>query len=394
MKIRQIEAAERQALSVPVQAYAFQPSPATGELVQRLQDVQRYYEGNVTLVAEDDGVALAEVSAIPMQQNVRGSVYPMAGVAGVATQPLARRRGHVSALMRELLGRMRDTGYAVSALYPFRPSFYERFGYVGLPKVRTVTFAPADLAGLVRTELPGEVSWERSAAGYSRYREFTSRLLAGWHGFALLPEYRAVELRDRDDRWLAAAWADGEMLAAVTYRISRHGGDLLADDLLTRSPLGRALLLQVFASHANQVNRVVVTVPPWEFPELWKTDLATVTQAATSFPVAPAPMARVLSLDLLAGTPAGPGRVTVDVVDDPFISGRYSLDGTSGVLDVTRGAQASEATLTAAGMSGLIYGVLDPDDVVVRGFGEVPAEVASRLRVLFPRRVPYLFASF
>lgn len=45
-------------------------------------------------------------------------------------------------------------------------------------------------------------------------------------------------------------------------------------------------------------------------------------------------------------------------------------------------------------MSGLIYGVLDPDDVVVRGFGEVPVDVAPRLRALFPRRIPYLFASF
>jgi predicted N-acetyltransferase YhbS len=82
MEIRQIEAAERQAVSMPVQAYAFQPSPAPAELVRRLEDVQRYYEGNVTLVAEDDGVAVAEVSAIPMQQNLRGVVYPMAGVAG------------------------------------------------------------------------------------------------------------------------------------------------------------------------------------------------------------------------------------------------------------------------------------------------------------------------
>jgi predicted acetyltransferase len=395
MKIRQIEAAERQDVSVPVQAYAFQPSPATPEVEQRLKGAQQYYQENVTLVAEDDGVSVAEVSAIPMDQNVRGGIYRMAGVAGVATLPLARRRGYASALMWELLGRMRDMGYAVSALYPFHPSFYQRFGYVGLPKVRTVTFSPNDLADLVHTELPGKVTWERSGEGYGRYREFTSRLLAECHGFALLPEYRAVELRDSDDRWLAAASTDDdEMLASVTYRISRHGGDLLADDLLTRSPLGRALLLQVFASHANQVNRVVVTVPPWEFPELWKTDLATVTQAAISFPVAPAPMARVLSLDRLAGMPAGPGQVTVEVVGDRFISGRYSLDGTSGVLDVTSGAQGSEATLTAAGMSGLIYGVLDPDDVVVRGFGEVPAEVASRLRVLFPRQVPYLFASF
>lgn len=307
MEIREIESAERHAVSVPVQAYAFQPSPTTDELVQRLKEVQRYYTGNVTLVAEEDGMAVAEGSAIPMQQNVRGGVYPMAGIAGVATQPLARRRGHVRALLMELLGRMRDTGCALSALYPFRPSFYERFGYVGLPKARTVTFAPADLAGLMRKELPGEVSWERSGSGYHRYRDFTSRLLTECHGFALLPEYRTVQLRDADDRWLAAAWADGEMLAAATYRISQHGGDLIADDLLVRSPLGRALLLQFFARHVDQVSRVVAAVPTWEIPELWATDLAAVTQAAISFPVAPAPMARVLSLEALAGAPGGRG---------------------------------------------------------------------------------------
>lgn len=394
MEIREIESAERHAVSVPVQAYAFQPSPTTDELVQRLKEVQRYYTGNVTLVAEEDGMAVAEGSAIPMQQNVRGGVYPMAGIAGVATQPLARRRGHVRALLMELLGRMRDTGCALSALYPFRPSFYERFGYVGLPKARTVTFAPADLAGLMRKELPGEVSWERSGSGYHRYRDFTSRLLTECHGFALLPEYRTVQLRDADDRWLAAAWADGEMLAAATYRISQHGGDLIADDLLVRSPLGRALLLQFFARHVDQVSRVVAAVPAWEIPELWATDLAAVTQAAISFPVAPAPMARVLSLESLAGTLTGPGRVTVEVVNDPFISGRYLLDGTSGALEVTKGTKGPEVTLTAAGLSGLIYGVINPDDVIVRGFGDVPRSATPELQALFPRRIPYLFASF
>lgn len=45
------------------------------------------------LVAEEDGVAVVDASAIPMRQNVRGCVYPMAGIARVATLPLARRRG-------------------------------------------------------------------------------------------------------------------------------------------------------------------------------------------------------------------------------------------------------------------------------------------------------------
>jgi predicted acetyltransferase len=394
MKIRQIEAAERPTVSLPVQAYAFESSPAAGEMAQRMRDFQRYTDENVTLVAEEDGVAVAAASAIPMRQNVRGRVYPMAGVASVASLPLGRRRGHVRALMTDLLGRMREEGCAVSALYPFRPSFYERFGYVGLPKARTVTFSPADLAGLLRRELPGEVRWERSGTGYRGYRDFTIRLLAECHGFAVLPEYRATQMRDADDRWLATAWDGGEMLAAVTYRIAGFGGELQAYDLLTRSPLGRALLLRFFAGHADQVGTVVATVQPEEIPELWETDLPTVTQAAVSFPRAAAPMARVLALEPLAGAPAGPGRVTVEVMDDPFIGGRYLIDGSSGALEVSRDTGEPEATLTAAGMSGLIYGVLDPDEVVVRGLGQVPAEAAARLRLLFPRRVPYLFAHF
>ena len=70
---------------------------------------------------EDDG-ALASAAGIPMRQNVRGLVAPMAGIASVTSHPLARRRGFVRELMRRILGDMRKTGHVVSALYPFRPS--------------------------------------------------------------------------------------------------------------------------------------------------------------------------------------------------------------------------------------------------------------------------------
>jgi hypothetical protein len=43
-------------------------------------------------------------------------------------------------------------------------------------------------------------------------------------------------------------------------------------------------------------------------------------------------------------------------------------------------------------MSALIYAVLDPEDIVIRGLGDIPAEPAARLRTLFPRQVPYLYA--
>jgi predicted N-acetyltransferase YhbS len=395
VKIRELDAGERMGVSLPIQAYAFQPSPADGRVSEVLRGNQQYYEGNVTLVAEEDGVALADASAIPMRQNIRGNVYEMAGVAGVATLPLARRRGLARELVAALLGRMRDEGHVVSALYPFRPSFYQRFGFVGLPRTRTVTFSPSCFGDLLRAELPGEVTWEPANIGYKAYRAFTEQLLAERHGFSVLPEYRTVELRDGGDRWIVMAWADGVAVGAATYRITGHDGTLVADDMLTATPYGRALLLQFFARHVDQVSQVEVDVSASELPELWAADMAAVTRATTSFPASPAPMARVICLERLAGMSAGAERVTIEVVGDPFIAGVYVLDGRSGSLEITGGAGLpAEATLTAAGLSALVYGVLDPEDVVVRGLGDVPGDPAARLRRLLPREVPYLYARF
>ena len=84
MEMREIDAAERASVSLPMQAYAFQATPASDDLVKRLERRQRFYAGNLTLVAEEDGAAVAQVDGLPMRQNVRSVVYPMAGVAGVA----------------------------------------------------------------------------------------------------------------------------------------------------------------------------------------------------------------------------------------------------------------------------------------------------------------------
>jgi predicted acetyltransferase len=395
MQIRQVSAEERLETMFPLQTYAFMPSPWTDEVEEWYRKRIPYNSGTVSLVAEEDGEAVAGVAAIPMRQNVRGVVHDMAGIASVASHPSARRRGFVRALLDELLRRMRDDGHAVSALYPFRPSFYERFGYVGLPRPRVATFAPAGLERLVRAELPGTVTRQHIRDGYADYRAFTLRLLGERHGFAVFPDFRALMLPETVPRWVAIARVDGEVVGAVTYRIDGHAGDLIADDMLTSGPLGRALLLQFFARHVDQVARVVASVGVDDPPELWATDLAVTTTTRVSFPDSPAPMARVLSLDALAGVAAGPGGVSVEIVDDGLLSGLYRLESAEGRLVVSRDVRGSVgATLTAPGLSGLVFGVLDPVDVVVRGFGQADAAAISALRSMFPRALPYLFADF
>jgi predicted N-acetyltransferase YhbS len=393
MNIRQITAAERTASMFPLQSYAFLPSPWPEDDEAAYARRMRFFETALNFVAEEDGQALAGVSAYRMRQNVRGTVHDMAGVAAVSSHPSARRRGLVRQLLDRLLRQARDEGCAVSALYPFRPSFYERFGFVGIPRHRTAAFAPEGLSHLVRPELPGEVERLSMRDGFEAWDGLARRLVAERHGFAVYDEVRTAEFRE-ERFWVAVARAGGEVVGAVRYRIDKFGGDLVGGDLLTTGPLGRALLLQFFARHVDQVARVVVRLGSDEVPELWGTDFAVTTEGRVGFPSLGGPMVRVLDMTALAGTAVGSGAVTVEIAGDELIGGVWQLAAQDGRLVVSRGSAAPAATLTAAGFSGLLYGVLDPVEVVTRGHGEIEAAAMGELAALFPRRMPYLFADF
>jgi predicted acetyltransferase len=392
MDFRQITAAERTAEMFPLQAYAFGPSPWPAEDAEKYRERMRFYETAVSLVAEEEGQALAGVAAFRMQQNVRGLIHDMAGVASVASHPSARRRGLVRALLERLLRQMREEGCAVSALYPFRPSFYARFGFVGIPRIRTATFAPEGLAHLTRAELPGTVERRTVAEGFDEWDALTRRLLHERHGFSVYDETRTAGFRELKE-WLAIARVDGEVVGAVPYRISDYGADLIAGDLLTTGPLGRALLLQFFGRHVDQVARVVVTIGTDEVPELWGTDLAVTTEGRVTHPRKGGPMVRVLDMPALSGTPVGPGDVTIEIPDDELIGGVWRLTSDDGRLTVAKGSTPT-VTLTPAGFSALLYGVLDPIEVFTRGLGELSPAAVTPLTTLFPRQMPYLFADF
>jgi predicted N-acetyltransferase YhbS len=394
MEIRQVTADERPDTMFPLQAYAFEASPWPDTARETYARRMQYHRTTVSLVAEEEGRTLASVAALPMRQNVRGVVHDMAGVASVTSHPSARRRGFVRELLNRLLLQMRDRGCAVSALYPFRPSFYGRFGFVGLPRVRTATFAPEGLSHLLKADLPGQVDHLSLGEAFDDYGALTRRLLGERHGFSVYDETRTNEFRD-SPRWVAIARAGGEVVGAVLYRIDGFGGELVAGDLLYTGPLGRALLLQYFARHVDQVARVVVTVTADEIPDLWGTDFPVLVQGRVESPGRNGPMARLLSVDALTGTATTAREaVTIEVVDDDLIGGRYQLTGDGGQLTVEAGKNEPQATLTCAGLSALVYGVLDPAELVIRGFGQVDGSAAGPLAALFPKQTPYLFSDF
>ncbi|MGK5678386.1 GNAT family N-acetyltransferase [Actinoplanes sp. URMC 104] len=393
MEFRQISAAERTAAMFPLQSYAFLPSPWPEEDEAAYRRRMVFFRTAINFVAEEGGTALAGAAALRMRQNVRGKVHDMAGVASVASHPSARRRGLVRGVLERLLRQARDEGHTVSALYPFRPSFYARFGYVGIPRHRTATFAPEGLDHLVRAELAGEVERLPMTDGFDEWQQLQQRLLGERHGFAVYDETRAAEFRG-DKWWMAVARAGGEVVGAVPYRVGSYGGELEAENLLSTGPLGRALLLQFFARHVDQVARVRVKLDADDVPELWGTDFAVTTEAKVDHPRRGGPMVRVLDMPALTGSEAGDGDVTIEIPDDTLTGGLWRLVGEGGRLTVTKGTATPEATLTIGGLSALLYGVLDPTEVVLRGLGTVDGAAEGPLSSLFPRHMPYLCADF
>ncbi|HEX8916504.1 MAG TPA: GNAT family N-acetyltransferase [Humisphaera sp.] len=87
------------------------------------------------LLAELDGEPVGTATSLSLAMWVRGSHAWCQGVAYVGTVRSHRRGGSAdqpgvaSRVMHEVLRKARERGQAVSALMPFRNSFYERFGY-------------------------------------------------------------------------------------------------------------------------------------------------------------------------------------------------------------------------------------------------------------------------
>jgi len=82
-----------------------------------------------TLVATIDGRVAGHASGLRFVMSLAGKDVPMRGIAAVAVAPEFRRMGVAEALMTGLARQMKRRGEALSMLYPFRMSFYRKFGY-------------------------------------------------------------------------------------------------------------------------------------------------------------------------------------------------------------------------------------------------------------------------
>ncbi|HSL71422.1 MAG TPA: GNAT family N-acetyltransferase, partial [Longimicrobiales bacterium] len=105
------------------------PNRSPASYSEQLQD-PLYGGGAETLfIGEEAGRLIAACQLHPLRQWLTGVSYPCAGVGTVAISPTHRKRGLAAELITAALRAARERGDLVSALYPFRVSFYRKLGY-------------------------------------------------------------------------------------------------------------------------------------------------------------------------------------------------------------------------------------------------------------------------
>lgn len=372
-------------------SYCFSSSPPLRDIEEQ-KEVWRQRRGVTCFAGYEDGNVVACAGVSNLTQNLRGTLVPMAGIHNVAVHPAARRKGYARVMLVDIFTAVRDQGKAVSCLYPFLESFYERFGYVTLPKLKRYAFKSTTLMPLARRDLGGRVALLPAADGYDTYRTLLHTLRPRVHGMCFYDEPDLAAAR-RARQWMALATVDARPVGAMLYDIR---GEQIADYTMNvrrfvyLTSQARYLLLQWIALHAHQASTIELTLPPFEQPETWHDDLR-----LAAMPTPNGPQARVLNVAALTGIGAGLGQFSARVSDPlcPWNEGVWLFTSVAGQLRVARGG-IPECELGIQALAALAYGTQDPADFAVRGWGDPSPALQSTMRAMFPPAIPHLHETF
>jgi predicted acetyltransferase len=113
-------------------------------------------------IAERAGRTVGAFRAYALTQHMHGAEHRMMGLAAVAVDETARRRGIGGELCRHAVRVARERGDVLSVLYPFRPAFYQAIGWGMVGELHAYRFRPESLtltgAGAVRRATPADFS--------------------------------------------------------------------------------------------------------------------------------------------------------------------------------------------------------------------------------------------
>ena len=215
----------RQGISAISHYFGFRNEPEDAERFAQWLETERMH------VAWENGGAIGGAGAFTFSTSVPGGAsVAAAGVSVVGVLPTHRRRGVLTALMREQLADCRARGEAFAYLWASEGTIYGRFGYglasrcgaIELPKERTRFALPFETRGQVRL-----VEADEAAAAFPPLYEQVRAQRAGMFARSAT-WWETRRLADRPGMRPAGAPLnrallsyDGEPAGYATYRVAQ-----------------------------------------------------------------------------------------------------------------------------------------------------------------------------
>lgn len=374
---------------------------------QQLRDDRRQQPGDF-LLAERDGRAVGTITSLSLTMWVRGVPLPCQGIAYVGTIKTHRRGGSggepgvATQLMHEALRMARQRQQVISALMPFRASFYEHFGY-GLIEQRVewtvpVTVLPSGRFDSIRflesDDLPAVYECRRQMVRKGQcdverptdFWPYVRRNAGDCMEIVDAPEPRVVRGYLRLQHFRES---DRNLLRVV--------------DHVWDSP--EALLRQLYflGSLRDQYSAVALVLPP-DLPLnllLKETQLA---HRPVEHPVARATVqtrtqARIIDhkrfLELLELPPETSGKTTVAIAETEGSISILRLDLSQGRMSVSPGTSSADLECTDKTWASIACGELDPQTAVDWGLARLhDARAIAVLRALSKGPRPFLTEAF
>ena len=237
--------------------------------VERMRNDTRGTAGDY-LLAERDGIAVGTATGYAMTMWVRGAAVPCQGVAHVGTIKTFRRRsadgspGVATAVMNETIRSAREREFVVSALMPFRGTFYEKFGY-GFVERRAEWTIPMPI---FPRGSGGDFSSDLRFYQESDFDElvrFKQRLTERGHGDIERPAALWKQYIDgSDDGHVVVERAGGGTIRSFMYFLHGHKDHvdtLRVDEILYEDAAALGRQLKFLWSLRDQYTNAVITLP-------------------------------------------------------------------------------------------------------------------------------------
>jgi predicted acetyltransferase len=383
-------------------SYAFRPQqgPTDTDEVDPSDIPEPWHVGRRRALYDADDL-LTVCKLIEFTTRVRGDYHPMDGLSAVASPPESRRRGLVGEMLAASLEESLERGTYLSALWPFKRTFYGEYGWATCSRGVEHDVAP-ELLSFTRDHRHGEFveldadDWERLDAVHDAHGDpyqLTMDRTEEW--------WRKRVFTGTDEDPFVYGWVrdgvSGELAAYVAYFVESgdDGRTLNVRDMAYVDHDALLALLRFFADHDSQVDSVQFWTPV-------DADLLDVIPNADDLDATlhVGPMVRLVDVADAIEALSFPEDVSgslVLAVDDPLADwndGSFRLVVEDGSATVERTDEPAAVELGVGALSQLYVGYRSAHELAT--VGELDGDVAAVefLADAFPERQPLLREGF